>query len=309
MPAVKTRPKTGRSVRDAAAETTSAILAQLEAGTVPWQRPWTAGPVRVPTSLSSGKPYRGINVFLLDFEAMAKGYSSPYWGTYKQVGERGGQVRRGEKSTQIIFWKILSRTGQLNGETVTQVIPLLRLFHVFNLDQCDWSADARLPAVPEPNPVAAIEHARALVDGYLAHGPSLAHGGDSAYYRPASDAVQMPPLDAFQSAEHYYSTLYHELTHSTGHDSRLKRDGIAQGTFGRFGDPVYSFEELVAEMGAAMCCLLAGINQAATLPSSASYLAHWVSTLRGDASLIIKAASAAQKAVDLLAGTTFTETD
>jgi antirestriction protein ArdC len=265
--------------------------------------------VRVPTSLATGKAYRGINVFLLDFEALAKGYASPYWGTYKQVGERGGQVRRGEKSTQIVFWKLLDRSDVVDGKPVARKIPLLRLFHVFNVDQCDWSADAKLPAVPVPGPVGAIEHARALVADYLDHGPTLAHGGDAAYYRPGTDAVQMPPLDAFQSAEHYYSTLYHELAHSTGHDSRLKRDGIAQGTFGRFGDPVYSFEELVAEMSAAMCCLLAGINQAATLPSSASYLAHWVSALRGDASLIIKAASAAQKAVDLLAGTTFTETD
>jgi antirestriction protein ArdC len=307
MTFTQTRPKTGRTVRDAAAETTSAILAQLEAGTVPWQRPWSAGPVRVPTSLSTGKPYRGINVFLLDFEAMAKGYASPYWGTYRQIGERGGQVRKGEKSTQIVFWKLLDKTETVDGKAVARKIPLLRLFHVFNVAQCDWSDDARLPQVPETNPVEAIEHAAQLVAGYLATGPTLAHGGDSAYYRPATDAVQMPEMSAFESAEHYYSTLYHELTHSTGHDTRLKRDGIAQGTFGRFGDAVYSFEELVAEMGAAMCCLLAGINQAATLPSSASYLAHWVSALRGDASLIIKAASAAQKAVDRLAGTTFEE--
>jgi antirestriction protein ArdC len=299
-----------KTVRDAAAETTKSILEALESGTVPWHQPWSASSYGLPMSLSTGRPYRGVNVFLLMLEGASRGYTSSHWGTYRQIQERGGQVRKGEKSAQIVFWKLLKKDGEIvNGKPTVRTIPLLRLYHVFNVDQCDWSTDARLPApAAERTEVEAIAAAADLVNDYLTSGPSLSHGGDRAYYAPPRDAICLPQRDDFVSAEHYYSTLYHEITHSTGHTSRLARQGIAEGTFGGFGSPVYSFEELVAEMGAAMLCGLAGINQAAVIPSSAGYIAHWLDVLRGDAGLVIKAAAQAQKAVDRVVGTTF-ETD
>jgi antirestriction protein ArdC len=303
---IQNKGRVTRVVRDAAEETSKKIIAALKAGTVPWQKTWKSnGSSGLPTSLSTGRPYRGVNVFTLWLTGAAAGYASNLWGTYKQISERGGQVRKGEKSTDIVFWKIIEKTDD---EGKLKKIPLLRLFHVFNIDQADWADNARLPKVAEPvegEAVDPIEAAEALVAEYLAKGPSLGHGGDRACYQPAADHVQMPALADFVSAEAYHSTLYHELTHSTGHDSRLKRDGIAQGTFGAFGDKVYSNEELIAEMGAAILCSVAGIEQAATLDNSASYLAHWIKALEGDSSLIIKAASAAQKGVDRILGTTF----
>jgi len=300
MPSTKT-------VRDAAAETTKSVLEALEAGTVPWHKPWkaTAG-AGLPMSLSTNRPYRGVNVFMLMMEGAAKGYGSQYWGTYRQIQERGGQVRKGERSTQVVFWKILRKEEMVDGKAKTRTIPLLRLFHVFNVNQADWAEDARLPATPEPlPPVEAIAHAEALLVDYLSTGPKVNYGGDVACYVPALDEIRMPIRDCFETAEHFYPTLYHEATHSTGSDKRLSREGIAKGTFDRFGGPTYSFEELVAEMGAAMLSAVAGIDQAATLPASASYLAHWIGVLREDNQVIIRAASQAQKAVDLICGTVF----
>jgi antirestriction protein ArdC len=299
-----------RTVRDAAQETTNKIIAALEAGTVIWHKTWksSGGGSDLPRSLATGKVYRGVNVFTLWFEGMLKGYTSQYWGTYRQISERGGQVRKGEKSTEIVFWKILEKTEKVDGEDRTKKIPLLRLFHVFNTEQAEWGEDARLPEIAQPAEAPdPIEAAEAIVADYLAKGPSLGHGGDRAFYRSAADHVQVPHAADFISPEAYYSTLYHELTHSTGHESRLDREGIANGTFGAFGDKVYSNEELVAEMGAAILCAVAGIEQAATLDDSAAYINHWLGALKADSSLIIKAASAAQKAVDLVVGTKFDE--
>lgn len=285
-------------VRDAAEETTNKILAALEAGTVIWHQEWTGGN-SFPTSLSTGKRYGGSNVLVLWITALNKGYASNLWGTYKQISERGGQVRKGEKSVEIIR-PITFEKEQADG--TVKKFHILRLFHVFNVDQADWAEDARLPKVAVRTPVEAIEAAEALVAGYLADGPSLGHGGDRAFYRPSADHIQLPPRDAFNSAEALYSTLYHEATHSTGHSSRLERPGIAEGSFGAFGDAVYSYEELVAELGAAMLCAIAGIEQKATLDSSAAYIAHWVKALKDDKNLIVQAASAAQKAIDLIIG-------
>jgi antirestriction protein ArdC len=304
--ATKTRPrrKATTSFKDTYADVTARVIAALEAGTVIWQKPWTTA-IEVPTSLSTGKAYRGINVFLLMLEGMEKGYRSSHWGTYKQIAERGGQVRKGEKSTEIVFWKILRKEEEANGETITKKIPMLRTFNVFNIDQADWADDAKLPVVAERVEVDPIEAAEAVLADYLATGPTLRHGGGRAFYRAATDTIQVPVREDFTSVDHYYSTLFHEATHSTGHTSRLGRPGIADGTFGAFGDPVYSTEELVAEMGAAMLSAIAGIDQQATIPATAAYLAHWRDALKGDNKLIVQAAAQAQKAVDLVLGTTF----
>ena len=341
-PRIQHKGRVTRSVRDAYAEVTTKMITALKGGKIPWHKPWkVSGLEGAPVSLATGKLYRGVNVYLLMLAAMDKGYQSNRWGTYNQMAELAGMVkttiggrdkwvsprledgtvdptprgvRKGEKSTEIVFWRILKKEERddKSGKMVTRKIPMLRIFHVYNMDQCSFPEGtrgakmlAKLADAPEITPKERDEAAEALVADYLENGPSLAHGGSSAHYVPATDHVQMPELDDFDSTAHYLSTLYHELTHSTGHSSRLARDGIAQGTFGAFGDKVYSNEELIAEMGAAMLCALAGINQAATAPASAAYLAHWIDALKGDKSLIIKAASAAQKAVDRIVGTTF----
>jgi antirestriction protein ArdC len=233
-------------------------------------------------------------------------------------------VRRGEKSTSVVWaGKITVPKKDAAGNVVlkdgkpvmVQIYPL-KFFPVFNLDQCSFPEGTKgakliekLTAVSEVTPVERDEAAEALVADYLANGPSLAHGGNSAHYVPAQDHIQMPPIESFDSSAHYVSTLYHELTHSTGHDSRLKREGIAAGTFGGFGSKVYSEEELVAEIGAAMLTALAGIDQAAIFDNSAAYVQHWISKLESDNKLIYRAARDAQKAVDCILGTTFKDED
>jgi len=331
-----------RSVRDVYAEITKKMIAALQGGKIPWHKPWRVtglGSGHGPVSLATGKLYRGINVYLLMLAAQEKGYQSDAWGTFNQMAELAGMVRdektgryfsprledgtvdptprgvrKGEKSTEIVFWKILKKEewDETKGKNVTKSIPLLRFFHVFNMDQCEFPEGSkgarildRLAHQPEVTPAEHDEFAEGLLANYLASGPSLRHGGDSAHYVPAADHIQMPNLEDFDSTAHYISTLYHEVTHSTGHDSRLKREGIAKGTFGGFGSKVYSEEELVAEMGASMLCAIAGVEQAAIFDNSVAYIQHWISKLEQDDKLIIRAARDAQKAVDLVLGTTF----
>jgi antirestriction protein ArdC len=291
-------------VRDAAAETTAKIIAALKAGTIPWHKEWkSSGTGDLPRSMSTLKRYNGSNVLVLWLAALTNGYTSEFWGTIKQINERGGRVRKGQKSTEIILARTFEKTevGE-DGVEKTRRIPLLRLFHVFNAEQCDWPEGSRSPLVVEPqgDAVSPIEAAEAILAGYLADGPSVAHGGDRAFYRPSEDHIQLPPVEAFTSAEAYHSTAFHEAVHSTGNTKRLARPGIADGTFGAFGDKVYSEEELVAELGAAFLSAIAGIEQKATLDNSAAYIAHWISQLEQDEKLIVRAASAAQKAVDLI---------
>jgi|SRR5882672_3484327 len=301
--------KTPGPLKDTYQDMTDKVLALLDQGTVIWQQQWQGGRSDGgPRNLASKKLYRGINTFILNYARYEGHYSSSWWGTYKQILERGGQVRKGEKSVQIIWWNLLRKQDEVDGKLVNKTIPLLRTYNVFNVEQADWPEGSRRPAEPEVTEVDAIDAAEKLITNYLATGPSLRHGGEMAFYAPSQDRIQMPQRNDFVSADAYYSTLYHEATHSTGHSKRLARDGIADGTFGRFGDPVYSKEELVAEMGAAMLSGIAGI-ELNTIESSAAYLAHWRDVLKGDNKLIIQAAAQAQKAADLILGTTFDNED
>lgn len=293
--AKSTKPKT-----DVYQLVTDKVLALLEEGTVPWHKPWAS--IGVPMSMSTGKPYRGINPFLLICTSAAMNYSSPWWGTFEQITERGGQVRKGEHSTMIVFWKRGTKTvtDEASGKDVDKPWAMLRYFRVFNADQADGLPEKyRTQAIAEHDPIAGAE---ALVSEYMDSLASVAFGGDRAFYSKARDHVQVPLLTRHRSAEEYYSTLFHELTHSTGHESRLNREGIVEGH--AFGDELYSKEELIAEMGAAMLAGLAGIEQV-TLPNSAAYLASWVKVLKGDAKLVVAAAGAAQRAIDFILDTAF----
>lgn len=265
---------------------TDRIIAALEAGTAPWRMSWVGGGNLA--NLATGRGYQGFaNRLLLG----CAGFGSPYWVSYKQARDLGGQVRRGEKGTPVAFWKIFEK--EENGLKTGEKIPFLRHYHVFNVEQCDGltapSADA--PTF-EHNPIDAAES----IAQTMPNRPIISHKGFQPCYSPAADEVKMPGVKYFKTIEGYYATLFHELAHSTGHKSRLDRP-----LGGRFGDGKYSREELVAEMTAAYLCGQAGIIDD-TLDNSASYIKSWLAALRNDNRLLITAAGQAQKAADYILG-------
>jgi antirestriction protein ArdC len=271
---------------------TEQVIKQLESGTAPWRKPWRCEP---PCNLVSGKEYRGINPFLL----ASQGYGSRYWLTYNQASKLGGHVRKGEKSSLVTFWKIddYQKENKDTGKTEDRKSILLRYYSVFNVEQTEGIADKLGLGNAGPR-VPSIDGCEAIVKG-MPNAPAFDQS-DRAWYRPSTDTVGMPAKALFHSSEEYYSTLFHELTHSTGHSSRVGREGIEQ--LNTFGSESYSKEELIAEMGAAMLCGVTGIAPA-TIQNSASYLQCWINRLRGDSKLLVSAASAAQKAADYIRNT------
>lgn len=276
---------------------TNRIIEQLQRNTVPWRKPWS-GVSNVPAqNLISRKPYRGINVWLL----ASSGFSSPYWVTYRQAESLGGHVRKGEKSTPVVFYSTFDRERP-NGALEASKAWVLRYYNVFNTAQCDGLT---VPTVAEDTrmPHERIASAEAIVSG-MPSAPAIEHGKDAAWYRPSADVVGMPDLDRFTTAEHYYATLFHELAHSTGHASRLNRDTLTKTA--HFGRSDYSKEELVAEMGAAFLCNTAGIMHADIEDNTAAYLKNWIAALKGDSRLIVQAATKAQQAAEYILGTATT---
>lgn len=276
---------------------TDRIVSQLEKGTVPWQKPWSGMAASEPRNLVSKKGYRGINAFLTD----CQGYTSPYWLSFKQAGDLGGKIKTGEKGTPVIFWNWVKKgTGKQDPVTDAELlknIPFLRYYTVFNSQQCELP-EGKLPLVPDlPDngltPIACCERIAAK----MPNAPAIRYGEQRAYYRPSTDSVNMPKFGTFRTAEAFYSTLFHELTHATGHEKRLNRSGITDATY--FGTSNYSKEELVAEMGAAFLCGTAGIENRTT-DNSAAYIASWLRQLRKDTKLVIVAAAQAQKAADYI---------
>src|SRR6266478_978939 len=264
---------------------TESIIKQLESGVAPWRKPWRTEP---PANLVSKKEYRGINIFLL----ASQGYGSRYWITYRQAQALGGSVKKGQHGSKVVFWKIdeYGKENKETGETGNRKSVLLRYYTVFNLEQCEGIKS------PEPHRVIpSIEQCETIVN-CMPNRPSFEQDS-RAFYQPSTDTVGMPARSAFESAEKYYSTLFHELTHSTGHPCRVGREGIMEHN--PFGSEDYSKEELVAEMGAAMLCGVAGI-ESRTLDNSASYLQSWINRLRSNSRLIVSAASQAQKAADYI---------
>ena len=275
---------------------TEQIISRLEKGTVPWQRPWRRGTAGAPRNLSTMKRYRGVNVFVLAMQP----FDSPYWLTYRQAGQLEGHVKKGEKSTPVVFWKWLeNRTTTEEGKDKVERVPMLRYYRVFNAEQCEgiWYPQ---PAVSSSD-IKPIEEAERVVAGYNEK-PRVEHRGNQAMYRPLEDAIYMPKREVFESGEEYYSTLFHEMTHSTGHEKRLARKTLTD--LRPFGSTNYSKEELVAEMGAAMLCGEAGIKNR-TIDNSASYISGWLSRLKNDRKLVVLAAAQAQKAVDHILGRCF----
>lgn len=261
------------------------ILECLGRGVVPWRKPWG---VAAPRNLSSGHVYRGVNQILLSCAA----FSSPYWVTFKQARMLGGSVKRGERGTPIVFWKVYENEKR-NGDTEKRFV--LRHFTVFNSEQTEG---IYVPKLEAPKAVDPIEDCEKIVSSFK-DSPSIEHGGNRACYLPSLDRIHLPSRTSFSSAEEYYSTLFHEFVHATGHAKRLNRKGVADAR--GFASHEYSHEELVAECGAAFLCAHAGIAPK-TLDNSASYIAHWASALKNDPKWIVQAASAAAKASDFILG-------
>jgi antirestriction protein ArdC len=289
---------TSAAKTDLYARITNRIVAELEAGTRPWLKPWNAehaaGRVTRP-SRHNGTPYRGINVLMLWAEACARGFACPIWMTYKQARELGGQVRKGERGSLVVFADRFTRTETGDkGEDVERQIPFLRSYTVFNCEQTDGLPAhyyARAESVIDP--VQRIAHAEAFFANLNA---DIRHGGNRAYYVTSTDHVQMPPFEAFRDAVSYFATLGHECVHLTGHRSRLDRNLAS-----RFGSHSYAAEELIAELGSAFLCADLALTPEPR-EDHAAYLADWLTVLKNDKRAIFTAAAHAERAAAFLHG-------
>ena len=281
-------------MKDIYTEVTNRIVAALEQGTPPWVCPWRQGSA-LPNNLATGKAYRGVNVLILAVEAMSRNFTDNRWLTFRQANTLGARVRQGEHGTVIVFYRMheINDTTdgfeELSGEV--RKIPLLKTYVVFNADQLNGLPDRFvLPPLQPWQPLNVAEQLITQTDALICH------GGNQAFYRPSSDTIQLPPMSSFAHADDYYATALHELTHWTGHSTRLNRLSVQ-----RQGVEAYAFEELVAEIGAAFLCAQCGLDG---VVEHASYIATWLDALRRDKRLIFVAAGAAQKAADLVRGTT-----
>lgn len=287
-------------------EITNAIVKELENGIVPWQKPWTNQTFMGCISHTSGRPYSLLNQWLLK-------HRSGEWLTFGQIQKEGGRVKAGEKASTVVFWTFVEKIEKheviefTDGEEVVGTetrdhikrYPILKGYKVFHIDQCEGIAP-RYNNEPVKYEHAPIEIAEQMVAEYVKReGVKLEiKNTDRAFYRPSMDYVEIPEREQFKCGAEFYSTLFHELTHSTGHAKRLNREGIAGLHF--FGDKDYSKEELVAEIGAAFACQIAGIDCAEAFQNSAAYLRGWLRALKGDKRMIVSAAAQAERAIDYL---------
>lgn len=278
-------------------QVTDRIISIIERGTIPWRKNWSAGS-GMPRNLISKKEYRGINIFILS----AMPYSSPYWLTYKQATDLGGHVRKGEKSTPVIFWKMLDRHDQDDDSKATGKIPMLRQYHLFSAEQCE---NITIPPDPEEtvNTFTPIERCEQIIRN-MPNPPSIHYGGSRCFYRPAEDRVQMAHEHTFNTSADFYHVLFHELSHSTGAKHRLARKEVMERN--EFGSDDYSSEEITADLSASMLCAMAGISNE-TVELSASYINGWLSVLRQDKKAIVVASARAQASADYILGKSFTE--
>ncbi|MGQ7868703.1 ArdC family protein [Sunxiuqinia sp. sy24] len=270
---------------------TNLIVEKLEAGVIPWQMPWKSAN-GMPKNLVYQKPYRGFNFWFL--LTVADKYQSPFFLTFRQVKQLGGHVRKGEKGYPVVFWKMLEHE-QKDGSL--EQVPFLRYYTVFNLNQTEGVDETKIPESDahdhEFDPIADAE---SLVE-FWSDCPEIRTNESHAYYSPGLDYVGMPNPRTFFKDEQYYSTLFHELTHATGHKRRLGRHEKLSDH--QFGSKDYSQEELVAEMGAAYLCGITGLENA-TIDNSAAYIKSWITKFKEDKKILLIAASQAQKAVDYI---------
>ena len=281
-----------------AEQVTREVIAQLEQGKVPWQKPWTS--YGLPKNYLSGRHYEGFNAFYLHYITEERHFTTPYFLTFRQAKELGGHVKKGEKGTPILYWKIREeKAGEKADEQAEEekeqrkFVPFI--WTVFNIDQIE-GVDFALPEAAERTELQVIEACQQVVEGYPLPRPHIGHGGTQAYYAPVSDRVQLPELKYFVSPYAYHATLFHELIHSTGHPQRLDRF-TEKAT--RFGNEDYSKEELIAEMGASFLNAFTGIKEA-VFENSVAYLQGWVSKFKDDKTMLIYASTRAFKAASYI---------
>lgn len=281
---------------DVYARVTDQIVAHLEAGVRPWQRPWTTGETAVRPLRANGTPYRGVNVLALWLAAAGAGYPSPFWFTFRQADELGGHVRKGERGTLVVYANSVTKAEPTEDDAdAERKLFLLKDYAVFNACQIEGLPAWLSGPLPDRfSPADRVGHADAF---FGSTGIDLRHGGGRAFYAPAADYVRLPPLEAFRDAESYYATLAHEATHWTGHESRLARD--LGGKLGK--DESYAREELVAEIGAAFLCADLRLSLEPR-EDHAAYLGAWLGILKDDKRAVFRAAAHAQRAVDFLHG-------
>ena len=288
--------------RDVYQDVTDRIIEQLKAGTVPWVRPWdaakgtpVAGSLGLPTNLSTGNAYSGVNILLLWIAVAEAGYASQAWMTYRQAQALGGQVRRGEASTGIVradtFVPKGERQAAASENREADRIPFLKVYRVFNVEQIDGLPDDLVAAPPPPDLSNVDGDVRSILERL---GTKLVIGTDRACYIPAVDTIQLPSPEAFHDPIDWNRTALHESGHATGAKHRLDRD-----LSGWFGGEDYAKEELVAEMTAAFCCARLGIEPTVR---HADYIGAWLEKLRNDKRCVVQSASAASRAADLLLG-------
>ena len=293
------RARTGQDRASLYDEITDKIIAELEAGCVPWVQPWgtsaSKAPLAIPRNASTDRQYSGINILILWGAAIERGFTGQSWLTFRQALSLGGHVRKGERGITVVYAdrfvpKDEKRRARKDGEEA-QAIPFLKRFTVFNTDQCEELPDNIATAAPPPQLGMIEPTIEALIK---ASGITFHIGGDRAFYAPAEDYVQVPPPQAYFEPINWHRTALHELGHATGHRSRLNRDQSAS-----YGTRKYAFEELVAELCAAFGCASLGIVPTVR---HADYIGYWLEILREDNRAIVRAASQASKAADYLLG-------
>lgn len=261
----------------------------LEKGVAPWRQPWKSRQRGLAQNIISGKKYTGCNFFITNFQE----YNSSKWGTFQQFKKLGGNVKKGEKGTPIIFYKGLEKE---NDKGEKQVIPFARLSYIFNLEQVEGLEVEESRQVPLKNHDL-IEHCENVIKNFPLGFPKPQHNEDKAYYNPSRDVINLPELGLFSSPEEYYHTYFHESIHATGHERRLKREEVYKTA--AFGSGAYSKEELVAELGASYMSAHCGIDNH-IIENSASYIAGWLKVLKENANFITQASSKAWKAFEYL---------
>jgi len=271
---------------DVYAVITNRIITQLESGVIPWQQTWaTTGP---PTNLISLRPYQGINMLLL----ASLGFNSNHFLSFKQLKDIGGSVRKGEKSCPVVFWS--QKEPEEEGQKKRS---FLRYYNVFNIEQCEDIPQSMMPKPLEERFNVPIEACEEVLRN-MPNIPKVKHKGQEAYYSPANDFINMPRFNSFQNGESYYGTLFHELVHSTGHQSRLNRKEVNDPKF-NFGTETYAVEELTAQIGACFLNSFVGIEEK-LFENDVAYISHWLDVLKKDNRCIIYASSQAGRAVNFI---------
>lgn len=268
-------------------EITDRIIEDLNKGVLPWSRPWA---VKTPMNFANKKAYRGINVLVLMDEAARRDYKSNFWLTYKQATDLGGKIRPGEHGVHVVFNQPFTKeTENKDGEKKQRKLWFMRYYTVFNISQTEGLDEKIIEELNDPAKAEEIPDANQVIKDT---GAKITFGGDKACYMPTLDEILMPPQPKFTSTIGYYATMFHELVHWTGHDSRLEREIMNQ-----FGSEKYAEEELVAEMGAAFICGALGMPYET---NHAAYVKSWLKVLKDDKRAIFTAAGKAQKAMDLI---------